>query len=278
MIVVGERLNTSRPGAAAMVAARDAAAVQAEALRQVEAGAVYVDVNAGTFAEREAEALAWLVETVRAAVPAALCFDSPNPAALEVALETYRGPAPAGPPAPKPPKPLVNSISGERARYDAILPLILEHGAAVVALCLDDTGMPATADEAVAKGGRLVEKLLAAGVAADDIFVDPLVRSVGAEAGAGVMALETLRRLRAGYPGVHAICGLSNVSFGLPRRSLLNQAFLVAATAAGLDAAICDPLDRDLMSLLAAAEAVLGLDRHCSRYLKAYRQGRFEKA
>lgn len=283
MLIVGERLNTSRAAAAAMVGARDAEAVRREAARQVEAGATYIDANAGTFAADEPEVLRWLVTTVLEAVPAPLCLDSPSPAALRGALEAYRtgaaaaGASAAGLPAEPRPKPLVNSITGEKARFSAILPLVREFGAAVVALCLDDTGMPSTADEVVSKGSRLVEDLLGAGVAPGDIYLDPLARSVGADFGAGAAAVEAIRRLRSTYPEVHAICGLSNVSFGLPRRSLLNRAFLVAAMAAGLDAVICDPLDGPLMATLVAAEAVLGRDRHCSRYLKAYRQGRLEK-
>ena len=269
MLIVGERLNTSRSAAAAMVAAKDKEAVQREAARQVEAGAQYVDLNAGTFADREPEMLRWLVDAVREAVSAPLCLDSPSPTALRAALEACR--EGGGP------KPLINSITGENARFSAVLPLVREFGAAVVALCLDDAGMPGTADEAVAKGTRLIEDLLAAGVAADDIYVDPLARSIGSDAASGTAALETIRRLRAAYPQVHAICGLSNISFGLPRRSLINRTFLVAAMAAGLDAVICDPLDRQLMAALIAAEAVLGRDRHLARYLKAYRQGRLDQ-
>ncbi len=275
MLIVGERLNTSRAGAAAMVGARDVEAVRREAARQVEAGAAYVDANAGTFAADEPEVLRWLVTTVQEAVAAPLCLDSPNPAALRGALEACR--AGAGTPQGLRPKPLINSITGEKARFGAVLPLVREFGASVVALCLDDAGMPSTADDTVAKGSRLVEDLLGAGVAPGDIYVDPLARSVGADFGAGAAAVEAIRRLRSTYPDVHAICGLSNVSYGLPRRSLLNRAFLVAAMAAGLDAVICDPLDASLMAALVAAEAVLGRDRHCSRYLKAYRQGRLEQ-
>ncbi len=262
MLIVGERLNTSRPAAREMVARRDAAAVRQEAARQAEAGAAYIDVNAGTFLAEEPEVLRWMVTTVQEAVALPLCLDSPNPSALAGALRVHRG------------KALLNSITGEKARWDAVLPLVRDTGSAVVALALDDAGMPRSAAEAVAKGSRVVEKLLAAGVPAGDIFVDPLVRPVSADGGAAVAALDALRELRGKYPGVHAICGLSNVSFGLPRRSLVNQAFLAAAVAAGLDAAILDPLDGSLMALLLAAEAVLGLDPHCRRYLRAYRAGR----
>jgi cobalamin-dependent methionine synthase I len=272
VLIVGERLNTTRKSVAAMVEARDGAAVRREAFRQIEAGAHYVDVNAGTFRTREPELLRWMVESAQAEVesgrgaeesaPIPLCIDSPNPVAIRAALEVHQGQA------------MVNSITGEAERLSRLLPVIRDHGSAVVALCLDDAGLPATADEAMAKGLRLVETLLDAGIPPGDIYVDPVVRPVGADPGAAVTAIETIRRLRERLPEVHFICGLSNVSFGLPARSLTNRAFGAMAMAAGLDAAILDPLDAPLMSALLAAEAVLGRDRHCGRYLRAYRQGK----
>jgi 5-methyltetrahydrofolate--homocysteine methyltransferase len=265
VLIVGERLNTTRRSVAAMVQAMDGAAVRREALRQVEAGAHYVDVNAGTFRAREPELLRWMVESAQAeeeTTPIPLCIDSPNPVAIRAALEVHRGQA------------MVNSITGEAERLSRLLPVIKDHGSAVVALCLDDAGLPATADEATAKGLRLVETLLDAGIPPGDIYVDPVVRPVSADPMAAETAIETIRRLRERLPRVHFICGLSNVSFGLPARSLANRAFLAMAMAAGLDAAILDPLDSPLMSALLAAEAVLGRDRHCGRYLRAYRQGK----
>ncbi|MEW6547360.1 MAG: methyltetrahydrofolate cobalamin methyltransferase [Bacillota bacterium] len=262
MLVVGERINTSRKGVAEMVARRDGEAIAREARRQVEAGANFVDVNAGTFVSEEPELLRWLVTVVQHAVQVPLCVDSPNPIAIRAALEVHRG------------KALVNSITGERTRFQQLLPVVKQFGCGVVALCMDDAGMPASGEEAVAKGSRLVEDLLSAGIPAEDIYLDPLVRPVSTDFRAGLAVLDAIRALRQQYPGVHAICGLSNVSFGLPERRLLNRAFLVAAMAAGLDAVILDPLDDKLMALLRAAEAVLGRDPYCSRYLRAYREGK----
>ncbi|MDI6895574.1 MAG: methyltetrahydrofolate cobalamin methyltransferase [Bacillota bacterium] len=262
MLIVGERINTSRKGVAALVCLRDGEAVVREAVQQREAGADFIDVNAGTLLAEEPEALRWLVTTIQAAVAVPLCVDSPNPAAMAAALEVHQG------------KALLNSITGERERFRATLPLVKRYGCGVVALCLDDSGMPSSAEEAVQKGSRLVEDLLEAGVPAEDIYVDPLVRPVSTDSRAGVAVVEAIRILREKYPGVHTICGLSNVSFGLPQRRLLNQAFLVATMTAGLDAVILDPLDTRLMALLRAAEAVLGRDEYCARYLRAYREGR----
>lgn len=264
LLIVGERINASRKGVAELISRRDAEAVLREATRQREAGADYIDVNAGTLMGGEPEALRWLVTTIQGVLDVPLCLDSPSAAAMAAALEVHRG------------KALLNSITAERERFHSVLPLVKEYGCAVVALCLDDAGMPSSAEQAVAKGCRLVEDLLAAGVPAGDIYVDPLVRPVSTDPRAGMAVLEAIRFLREKYPGVHTICGLSNISFGLPERRLLNRAFLVAAMTAGLDAVILDPLDRPLMSLLRAAEAVLGRDPYCGRYLRAYREGRLE--
>lgn len=264
MLIVGERINTSRKGVAQMVARRDAEGLVREATLQRQAGADYVDINAGTFIDEEEEILGWLVKIIQKAAPGPLCIDSPNPAALRVALQAHQG------------KALVNSITGEKARFAQVLPLVKEYGCGIVALCLDDAGMPASAEEAVAKGSRLVEDLLAAGIPSGDIYVDPLVRPVSTDSGAGRAVVEAIRAMREKYPGCHTICGLSNVSYGLPERRLLNRAFLVAAMTAGLDAVILDPLDGRIMALLRAAEAVLGRDAYCGRYLRAYREGRLE--
>jgi len=267
LLIVGERLNTTRKAAAAIVAARDAGALVREATRQKEAGAAYLDVNAGTFAAGEGEALGWMVETIQGALDVSLCIDTSSPAAMAAALRLHRG------------KALCNSITLEEARLGPVLDLVRESGSAVVALCLGDDGrLPAGSAEAAANGLRLVDRLLGAGVPLEDIYLDPLVRPIGTDPAAGVTVLETIRRLKAEHPRLKTICGLSNISFGLPRRAVVNRAFLVAAMAAGLDAAILDPLDRDLMALLAAARAVLGQDRYGLAFVRACRRGAFDQA
>lgn len=266
MQIVGERINTSRRGIDALVSRRDVEAVVREAVQQREAGADFIDVNVGTLLSEEPEALRWVVTTVQTAVGVLLCVDSANPEAMAAALEVHRG------------KALLNSITAERERFRSVLPLVKRYGCGVVALCLDDSGMPSSVEEAIQKGSGLVERLLEAGVPADDIYVDPLVRPVSTDSRAGVAVVEAIGILREKYPGVHTICGLSNVSFGLPQRRLLNQAFLVATMTAGLDAVILDPLDARLMALLRAAEAVLGRNEYCARYLRAYREGRLAES
>ena len=262
MIIVGERINSSRGPIARALEARDAAFIQREAALQVAAGAHYVDVNAGARVKDEAACLEWLVRVVQQAVDKPLCLDTPDPGALAVALEQHRG------------KALVNSITAERERYQAVLPLVKEYRCSVIALCLSDAGMPGTAEEGVAIAGRLVDNLTAQGIPLDDIYIDPLVRPISVNYKSASIALETIGQVMARYPGVHTICGLSNVSFGLPGRRLVNRAFAVLARQRGLDAAILDPSDRELMACLVAAEALLGADEYCMNYIRAYRVGK----
>ena len=265
MIIIGEKINSTLKAVRPAIEAYDAETIKDLAKRQTDAGAVYVDVNAGMFHEDEPQRLAWLVETVQGVVKNPLCLDSPSAAALEAALQVCQG------------EPhMINSITDEKERYDSILPLVLKYKTKVVALCMDDGGMPETADGRYDIAKRLIAKLCDAGMKREDIFIDPLVRPVSTGPHYGLAAIETIRRVKTEFPEVHIACGLSNVSFGLPQRKLINQTFLVSAMAAGMDGAILDPLDKKLMAFVAAAEAVLGIDEYCMDYLEKYREGLFE--
>lgn len=262
MLIIGEKINGTLKKVGAAVLERDAAFIQDLARRQAEAGASYIDVNAGTPATREPEDLVWLVETVQAVVEVPLCLDSANPCALAAALERTARP------------PLINSISGEESRLTGILPLIPGRTAGVIAMLLDDAGMPKGVEDRLRVAHNIIERTRAAGIPDEQVYIDPLVMAVATQQNGALVALETMRTLRAQYPSIRFSVGLSNVSFGLPLRSLVNQAFLTLALYEGLDAAIMDPLDRGLMGMLLAAEVVLGRDRFCRRYTGAYRAGR----
>lgn len=259
MIIIGELINTSRKAIADAVEAKDAAYIQEIAKKQVEAGAVYVDVNAGTSVHDEPEKLSWLVETVQQAVNTPLCIDSPNPKAVKAALEVHKGQA------------MINSISAEAERYNDILPLVLKYNAKIVALCMDDGGMPETAQERLEIVDTLVSNLLKSGVKIEDIYLDPLVKPISVNTSFGTEVLETIREIHEKYPGIHTTCGLSNVSYGLPNRKILNQAFLVMCMANGMDSAILDPLDDKIMDLLVSSNALLNRDEFCMHYIKHQR-------
>lgn len=263
MLIVGERINASRKAVRAALERLDAEAIGREVRLQADAGAHYIDANGGTFPGREPELLAWLVDTVQRTTDLPLCLDSSDPAALAAAL-----------PRAKTRPPMINSITLDR--FDAVLPLLREFGAKVVALCQADGGPADTAQRKFEIAARLIGRLNDAGIAPGDIYVDPLVFPVATDSGAGAAAIAAIARIMQSFPGVHAICGLTNVSHGLPARKLLNRSFLVAAMSAGLDAVILDPSDRDLMASLLAANALLGRDEYCLELLKAYRAGRLE--
>jgi cobalamin-dependent methionine synthase I len=264
MIVVGELINSSRKAIGPLVEAKDAAAIQDLARRQKAAGATYIDVNAGTFVTQEADYLAWLVTTVQAAVDSPLCIDSPNPAALEQALALHKG------------KALVNSITAEKERYNRIVPLVKKYKCSVVGLCMDDNGMPESAAERVAVAKVLAAALVKEGIPLEDIYFDPLVRPISTDPRYGKMVLDTTALIKQEFPQAHVICGLSNVSFGLPLRKLINQNFLVMAMTCGLDAVIIDPLDARIMSNLHATDAILGRDEYCMNYITQHRDNKLQ--
>lgn len=265
MIIIGEKLNSTIKSVMQAIELKDKQFIQDLAARQVEAGAAYIDVNAGMFFEDEPEKLSWMVETVQEVCSAPFSVDTPNPKALEAALKMNRNS-----------KPLINSITDEKERYNAVEPLITEYNTSVVALCMDDNGMPETAEDRMTVAHHLIEKLTKKGLQLEDIYMDPMVRPIGTGSHYGKVALETIWQIKHSYPEVHIACGLSNISFGIPMRKLMNQTFLVAAIAAGMDGAILDPLDKKLMSLILTSEALMGTDDFCMEFIGKYREGFFE--
>jgi len=244
MIIVGERINSTRKPVQPALASRDEAFLLREAKEQWAAGSSYLDVNTATLLEGEAACMTWAVKLIQDAIPnALLSIDSPSARALEAGLRAHRGQA------------MLNSITGERKRIEEVLPLSGEFKRFEI-------------------GASLIELVAQAGIPAEDIFVDPLVFPVSAEENAGTIALEIMEKLRAAYPGVHTICGVSNVSYGLPVRKQVNQVYLLMAMSRGLDAAILDPLDPRMMVNIVTARMLLGQDPGCRAYLAAYRQGR----
>ena len=263
MIVVGEVINTTRKSIDAAVKGRDADLICDMARAQAEAGAQYIDLNAGTLGEDEADSLVWLVKTVQDAVSVPLCIDSPDPVVLEKALGACKSRA------------LINSITAESDRFKPVIRLVEKYSARVVALCMDERGIPDTAAHRLGVARDMSQRLDAHGVAPDDIFIDPLVKPIGVAGSAGIEVLDAVRAIKEKEPRVHIISGVSNISFGLPARKLLSRAFLVMMISAGLDAALVDPLDKDLMSLITASEALLNTDEFCSGYIAAFRSGKF---
>lgn len=264
MVIIAERINASRKYIAQAIASRNATFIKSEAKAQAEAGADYIDVNAGTFIREEAEHLAWLVEVVQEATDLPLCIDSPDPEVIGKVLPLVRG------------TPMINSITLEPRRLERILPLVLEYGAKVIALCEGADEIAETAEAKVRMAERIVERVTKAGVPLEDLFIDPLVYPVATNPRSALETLEAIEQIMNRFPGVHTTCGLSNVSHGLPNRKLVNRTFLVAAIARGLDSAILDPTDRQLYSAIKAAEMLMGRDEYCMGFITASREGRLE--
>jgi cobalamin-dependent methionine synthase I len=265
MIIIGEKINSTLKSVRPAIENYDTEVIQDLAKRQYEAGSHYIDVNAGMFLEDEPERLEWLINTIQEVIDAPFSIDSPNPKAILKGLKTNKNG-----------KPIINSITNEQERYNAIMPLAVEYKTGIIALCMDDSGMPETVDDRLSIAETLIKNLTKEGVSADDIYIDPMVRPIGTGSHYGVVAIETIRKVKLEFPEVHIACGLSNISFGLPARKIMNQVFLVAAMAAGMDGAILDPLDKKLMTYLYAAEALLGRDEYCIEYLTKFREGNLE--
>jgi 5-methyltetrahydrofolate--homocysteine methyltransferase len=263
--IIGEKINGTRRHVAEAIERRDAAVIRDLAVKQAEAGATWLDVNAGTRSSAEPEDLVWLIETIQAAVETPLCLDSANPLAVAAGLRVVAR------------TPMVNSINGERQRLEGILPLVAEHGCSVIALAMDSAGIPATCEARLAVARRLITETRARGVPDDHVYLDPLAMTLATNTEGARITLDTIRAMRSEFPEAHLTMGLSNISFGLPARSHVNRAFLTLALAAGLDCAILDPLDREMTAARLAAEVVLGKDRHCLNYTRAYRAGLFAR-
>lgn len=264
LILVGELINTSRPQVKEAVEKKDQALIRELARRQHEAGATYIDVNCGNMIKNELDVMAWLVNVVQDEVPTPLCIDSPNAEALGVGLALCKNGTP-----------MINSISDEDERYETVLPLIKRYHAKAVVLCMDSTGMPETADDRMKVVNQLYQKLTKEGIPDDHLYFDPLVKPISSVATAGTEVLNTITitSIKTLYPQVHFMCGLSNISYGLPNRSLLNRLFVVQTMALGMDGYVLDPTNPKMMRDITASITLLGQDKFCGKYIKAYKKG-----
>jgi len=263
MIIIGEKINGTRKRVARAIAERDAGFIEALATRQAEAGADWLDVNAGTHPAQEPDDLVWLVKTIQAVVETRLCLDSANPEALSAAIEVVDK------------TPLINSISGEPARLRNILPLAARFNCPVIALAMNEERIPETSEARMSILRELMRATAEHELPADRVYLDPLVLTIATNTKSGIVTLETIAAIHQEFPGAHITMGLSNLSFGLPARSYINRSFLTLAIHTGLDSVIIDPTDQELMAAIRAAELVLGRDRHCLNYIRAYRAGLF---
>jgi 5-methyltetrahydrofolate--homocysteine methyltransferase len=257
-VLIGERINPAgKKKLAEALKAGNLEIVRSEALAQAEAGADILDVSVGTFGVDEVTMLPRVMQTVMDTVDIPLCIDTTNPEALEAALEIYKG------------KPLINSVTGEEQSLARVLPLVKKYEAAVIGLVQDEEGIPKDVEQRVIVARKIVQRVEAASIARENIIVDCLAFAVGADTSSGPAVLGAIRKIKAEL-GVNLTLGASNVSFGLPDRGLLNDAFVVMAIAAGVTCLIVDAAK--VRSSVVAADLLLSRDKHARRYIEAYRQ------
>jgi 5-methyltetrahydrofolate--homocysteine methyltransferase len=259
-VIIGERINpTGRKVVLAALKDGNFDIVRQDAADQVEAGAILLDINSGVPGADEPKLLEQLVNTVMEVTDAPLCIDTANPAALAVALSVYDG------------KALVNSVNGEERSLEAVLPLVKEHSAAVIGLCMDDDGIPDTPEKRLAVAAKIIERAAKLGIGPEDVIIDPLVLTMGSDSHAGRIALRTVELVVEEF-GVNISMGASNVSFGMPDRRHINATFIAMAIYAGLTCPITNPLVPEVAAAVLAADLSMGRDDYGMRWIQAYRK------
>ena len=264
MIIIGEKINGSIPAVAKAIAERDAAFIKARAIAQEEAGATFIDCCASVPEEQEVETLKWMIECIQEATDLPIAVDSPS---ADVLCEAYKFCKRPG---------LINSVSGEGDKIDKIFPILAENkGWQVIALLSDDTGIPKNAADRLKVFDKIMAKAKEYGISPSRIHIDPLVEMLCTSENGIETNIEVISPVREKYPSIHITAAVSNISFNLPVRKMINLGFTVLAMNAGLDSAILDPTNRDMMGVIFATEALLGLDDYCMEYISAYREGLF---
>lgn len=265
MIVVGELLNSSQQKVEEAFINKDESFIIDLAVQQERAGCTYLNLNAATMMEKEEETLVWAISLLQAHVSIPISIDSPNPKALAAGLKVHRGRA------------LLNSLPGKRAELEEIIPLIREFSPEVIVSCLDDEGFPETPEKALRIAERILNRLFSqTSIQKDDIFIDPLVRPLAVFPEAARLFLEAMLLIKKEFPGMKTIAGLSNISFGLPKRKIINHAFLSNLIGYGLTAVIADPLQPDFWPVIIISEFINNKPGATKRFLDWARTSRKE--
>jgi len=262
MLIVGERINSTREHIRDAIGKRDRAFIVKEASRQLAAGAAFIDINCAVTSGDEIRDMDWALGVIQDELPdACISIDSPNHLAIDSAIKAYKGKG----------RLMINSITAEGSRIDNILPLALKANAKLIALTMDDKGMPDTAEDRLKIARVIINRVKRDGFNPKDLYFDPLIRPISTEPAQAKEFLRSIPMIK--DLGANTICGLSNVSFGLPDRKLINATFLAMAVYAGLDAAILDPTEKLMNSNVKASLAITGKDDYCADYIKAFRDG-----
>lgn len=264
MIIIGEKINGSIPAVAEAIAKRDAAFIKARAIAQANAGATFIDCCASVPEAQEVETLHWMIDCIQEVTDVPISVDSPSARVLSEAYKFCNKPG------------LFNSVSGEGDKIDLIFPIMAANpGWQVIALCSDNTGIPKNAADRLRVFDKIMAKAKEYGISPSRIHIDPLVEMLCTSENGIETNVEVISAVRERYPAIHITAAVSNISFNLPVRKMINLGFTVLAMNAGLDSAILDPTNRDMMGVIYATEALLGMDDYCMEYIGAYREGLF---
>ena len=264
MIIIGEKINGSIPAVAEAIAKRDSDFIKQRAIIQAEANATFIDCCASVPEAEEVETLKWMIDCIQEVTDLPISVDSPSADVLAQAYKFCKRPG------------LFNSVSGEGNKIDVIFPIMAQPENKkweVIALLSDDTGIPKSAEDRLKVFAHIMEKAKEYGIAPNRIHIDPLVEMLCTSEDGIAMNVEVISKVRAQYPSIHITAAISNISFNLPVRKLVNWGFTVLAMNAGLDSGILDPTNRDMLGLIYATEALLGEDEFCMEYIGAYREG-----
>lgn len=262
MIFIGEKINGTIPAVAEAIKKRDADFIRERTRIQVEAGATYIDVCASVPEEEELEVLKWMIDLVQETTDLPICIDSPSAEICVAAMSFCNKPG------------IINSVSGEGNKCDVVFPAIAGTDWEVIAL-LCAKGIPKSAEERLDVFHDILAKAKEAGIKPSRIHIDPLVEMLCTSEDGIQMIVEVMQQIKKECPTIHIVGAVSNISFNLPVRKVINQAFVVLAMNAGMDAAVLDPTNRDMMGMIYATEALLGMDDYCMEYISAYRSGKF---
>jgi 5-methyltetrahydrofolate--homocysteine methyltransferase len=264
MIIIAERINATIPSVKDIILNRNAQGLLGLARRQAEAGASYIDLNVSTglgSPEDEIKAMKWAVETIQGELEIPLCIDSSNPAVLAAGLKSCRG-KPA----------MLNSTKAEQKSLEEVIPLAKEYSTPLVALTMDESGIPKSVKDRVRAGEKIVEACKHYEFPIENVFFDLLVMPISTDVKQGLTTLTAVTEIKKEFPGCRTVLGISNISFGLPGRARLNAGFLHMAAYAGLDAAIVDLLNKEMVVAVRTAELLSGKDKDCRNYLRVFRQ------
>jgi len=263
MIIIGEKINGAIPSVAKAIAEKDTDFIRKLAKIQCDAGANFIDVCASTDVSIETETLKWLIDLVQEVTDTPICIDSPHVQAISEAIQFCRHPG------------LINSVSGEGDKISVIFPLIADTKWECVALLCDDSGISKTAEKRLEVFAHIMKRAKEFNIAPSRIHIDPLVEMLCTSDNGINMIVNVIKEIKMQYPAIHITGGFSNISYNLPARKLVNQAFCVLAMNAGMDSGIIDPTNQDLVGMIYATEALLGEDEYCMEYISTFREGRF---